>query len=342
MSSTLITHRLGIVIGRFAPYHIGHDALIKYAEKDNHKVLVLVGSATQSRNLRTPFSAEERRRLIPAAHVDFLRDYPYNDGLWIKQVGEKVRYWMTQFGWEHDKTEVTIYGARGSEWYLEMFPLWKPQVLGNAICDQHISATTIRDIYFGGTYEGYPLPDVGVDMLLKMMTPPATYKFLKMWQHTPQYTEFYDGLLRLKALEAQFGKGPHIATDSVVTFGDEVLVVTRGNIPGKGQFALPGGYLEPEISLIANAKKEVMEETGIDLVGIKPLTQRVFDHPNRAGRGRIVTSAYRFILPTRQTPKGGDDASDAFWIKIKDAVAACESFHDDHAHIIEEMTGVRG
>lgn len=342
MSSTPTdVHRLGVYIGRFAPFHKGHKELLDHAEKENNKVLVLIGSATQSRNLRTPFSAEERWRLIPAANCDFIRDYPYRDDLWVTQVKKKVRQFMTAVGWTERQTIITLYGSRDSEWYIKMFPEWKHiNFLGTCPI---LSASMLRELYFGGTLDGDSVSDLVADMFLKAMTPTTTYKFLKQWQNNAIYTEFWDGLLRLKALESQFGKGPHTATDALVTCNDEVLLVTRGNIPGKGQFALPGGYLDAKTTLLENAKKELREETNIILPDTaKFMGSRVFDHPTRTGRGRIISHTYHFELETKLNAKGGDDADDAFWIKIKDAVKACESFHDDHAHIIEEMTGVRG
>jgi bifunctional NMN adenylyltransferase/nudix hydrolase len=344
MSTTPVIHKLGIYIGRFAPFHMGHQTMLEYAQERSHKVLVLIGSATQGRSLYNPFNAEERRRLVPAAHVDTLRDYPYCDELWIKQVENKVRHFMTSVGWERNKTEITLYGARGSEWYTTMFPNWNVCTLKKNEGNQEISATRVRELYFGGTFDGCPPSNAAVDMLLKIMVPATTYKFMKTWQQTNDYLDLYNGRERGMKLKAQFGDGPFIATDSVVIHGDELLVVTRGQAPGKGQLALPGGYLESDLTLIANAKKEVTEETNVCLVGVPPKAHRVFDAVNRSAGSRIVSYTYKFDLTPVVKPKvkGGDDASDAFWIKIKDAVNAPECFHDDHVHIIEEMTGVRG
>lgn len=44
-----------------------------------------------------------------------------------------------------------------------------------------------------------------------------------------------------------------------------VLVVRRNHEPGKGKFALPGGFLEVNESWQAGAAREVMEETGVKI-----------------------------------------------------------------------------
>jgi bifunctional NMN adenylyltransferase/nudix hydrolase len=63
--------------------------------------------------------------------------------------------------------------------------------------------------------------------------------------------------------------------------------------------------------------------------------QRVFDHPNRSERGRIITHAFHFKLDEAQLPevKGGDDASRAFWMHWLDLARNEDRFYEDHVSI---------
>ncbi|MDQ4096000.1 MAG: NUDIX domain-containing protein [Actinomycetota bacterium] len=68
-------------------------------------------------------------------------------------------------------------------------------------------------------------------------------------------------------------KGPRIAVGAVIVRDDELLMVKRGNHPGKGLWSLPGGRVEAREYLADALRREVAEETGLEvtvgeLVGI--------------------------------------------------------------------------
>lgn len=60
----------GMLIGRFQPFHIGHYNILKRALEECTIVVVLLGSAQESRLPHNPFSAEERQELIEACFPD--------------------------------------------------------------------------------------------------------------------------------------------------------------------------------------------------------------------------------------------------------------------------------
>jgi bifunctional NMN adenylyltransferase/nudix hydrolase len=64
-----------------------------------------------------------------------------------------------------------------------------------------------------------------------------------------------------------------------------VLVIERKINPGKGLFALPGGFLQADKEIYDSALKELYEETNIPLDKQKLKAaladSHVFAHPNR-------------------------------------------------------------
>ncbi len=125
--------------------------------------------------------------------------------------------------------------------------------------------------------------------------------------------------------------------------GGHVLLVRRGGYPGKGLWALPGGFLEPRERLLQGALRELAEETQLGvlaptlveaLVGVA-----VFDHPDRSQRGRTITHAHYFDLKTRQLPAvtAADDAALAQWVPVASLPAMEEQFFEDHFHILNHF-----
>ena len=54
----------GLIVGRFQPFHHGHELMIARALDDCDKVVICIGSAQESRTSRNPFTVEERITLI--------------------------------------------------------------------------------------------------------------------------------------------------------------------------------------------------------------------------------------------------------------------------------------
>ncbi|MFW6045623.1 MAG: nicotinamide-nucleotide adenylyltransferase, partial [Natronomonas sp.] len=60
----------GFYIGRFQPYHEGHQAMVERVSEEVDELVVGIGSADQSHTLRNPFTAGERIMMITKALVD--------------------------------------------------------------------------------------------------------------------------------------------------------------------------------------------------------------------------------------------------------------------------------
>ncbi len=111
-------------------------------------------------------------------------------------------------------------------------------------------------------------------------------------------------------------KQPSIAVtvDLVVfTIRDETLqalLVRRRSEPHKGEWALPGGFVEPLESLEEAARRELAEETGLTAVYLEQLY--TFGGPRRDPRGRVITVAYFTCVPGDLAEvRAGGDAVDA-------------------------------
>ncbi|MER7235132.1 NUDIX hydrolase [Streptomyces olivaceus] len=123
--------------------------------------------------------------------------------------------------------------------------------------------------------------------------------------------------------------------DVVVTTTDGyVLLIERGWDPHAGQWALPGGHVDPGETSRAAAARELAEEAGM-YVAPEELSQvGTWDAPGRDPRGRYVTVAYHLTVISGTPVEAGDDAVNACWWPL----AALPPLAFDHADIIDAAT----
>jgi len=60
----------GLYIGRFQPYHLGHQAVLQQIAKEVDEIVLGIGSAQASHTTQNPFTAGERITMIYAAVKD--------------------------------------------------------------------------------------------------------------------------------------------------------------------------------------------------------------------------------------------------------------------------------
>ena len=108
-------------------------------------------------------------------------------------------------------------------------------------------------------------------------------------------------------------KTPLLTTDCVVfdAYG-RVLLIRRGHPPFEGRYALPGGFVEIGETVEDACRRELKEETGID-VGVLTLVG-VYSDPKRDPRGHTCSVAYRASVDNAE-PRPGDDAAAAEWVE---------------------------
>jgi bifunctional NMN adenylyltransferase/nudix hydrolase len=335
-------YKLAVFIGRFQPLHDGHLTVIKKALEEAEQLLVIVGSCYGPRTLRNPFTYDERKDLIVSAvPPDVIKynhllirpavDSLYNDEKWVEQIQEIV-YNVAPF---FDNNEIALVGYEKdhTSFYLKLFPQW-----GSISVEQEVmhSSTEIREMFYRSQIDHTQIPTV-------------TSRFLSEFFDTTEYVRL---VLEYKFVQDyrrawEFAPYPptFVTTDAVVVQSGHILLVKRRALPGKGLWALPGGFLNVEEKIIDGMIRELKEETKIKVpeAVLRGSIRHVkcFDDPHRSPRGRIITHAGLIHLkPDVQLPKvrGSDDAAVASWIPLAN-VRRSDMF-SDHYSIIENMTAV--
>jgi 8-oxo-dGTP pyrophosphatase MutT (NUDIX family) len=102
--------------------------------------------------------------------------------------------------------------------------------------------------------------------------------------------------------------------------GEEVLVVRRATFPGdpwSGHIALPGGGSEPsDASLEATARRETLEETGIDLSASPCVAELAVVSPRSQGIPSVAVSPFVFRFTGDRRVTMSDEIVEAWWIPI--------------------------
>ncbi|MDX3570817.1 NUDIX hydrolase [Streptomyces sp. ID05-47C] len=123
--------------------------------------------------------------------------------------------------------------------------------------------------------------------------------------------------------------------DVVVTTTDGyVLLIERGWDPHKGQWALPGGHVDPGETSREAAARELAEEAGVYAAPEELDQIGTFDEPGRDPRGRYVTVAYHLEVIAGTPVEAGDDATRAHWWPL----TALPPLAFDHADILAAAT----
>jgi bifunctional NMN adenylyltransferase/nudix hydrolase len=329
-----------VLIGRFQPFHSAHLEIVKRATALCEQLVIITGSAKQPRTYKNPFTSAERRGMIKSAtdglamqiYVEENVDTIYNDQAWAVRVQAIVQK-NTKPG---ERIAVIGHKKDLSSSYLDMFPQWS---LEEVELIEPLNATDVRDLYFRR--------DANMNFI-RSVVPQTTFDFLDQFRKTSAYDEVIAEREFIANYKKQFASLPYppvfVTTDALVVCSGHILLVERKAFPGKGLFALPGGFLNPNERITQGAIRELKEETKIKVPvpvlegSIKKV--QVFDHPDRSARGRTITHCFLIELPDGELPKvkGSDDARTAQWVPISQINSSM--MFEDHAQMIQEMVGV--
>lgn len=315
---------------RAQPLHFGHIHLISVAKSIATNVVVMLGSANRPRSVRNPWTYTERlnnlHKMVDGIKVVPLNDYKYSDANWHADVMDIISsYEPSEYGSECKR--VLVGHSKSDTQYLQWFDQHGVDYHEASMLETSRSATEIRTEMFEGD-SGTIHPTVMAD-----------YEYFKREQEL-------------------FASYPYKATlnfscaDALVTCDGFVLMIKRGHSPGKGLWALPGGFKNADETFEQCARRELIEETSIDLSSKQAVVRssRLFDSPSRGnGIPRITVVTHTELYTLSQTKQGvtglpyvkaADDASECKWVRVRDAINELPMY-DDHLDIICNMLSLK-
>lgn len=279
--------------------------------------------------IQASLTEAERARV----HFVPVRDY-YDDQRWSAAVQKKVEQAagvgavITLVGYEKD----------ASSYYLNHFPQWQMETVAMTSA---IDATDIRRAYFESE---------NMDVTLSVLAPSIPLpvrQYLRTWSLLPDYATLVEEHRFIAKYKTAWAKAPYapmfVTVDAVVRCAGHVLLIQRGGQPGKGQWAVPGGFLEQQERLLQSAIRELAEETQLGVLASSLegalVEVKVFDHPGRSQRGRTITHAHYFDLALDSLPvaEAADDAALLRWVPIADLAHMEADFYEDHFHILDQF-----
>lgn len=337
------TYNTIVLIGRFQGPHKAHFELLEKAGKLAEQVIIIIGSAYTPRTFKNPWTEAERHAmLIPELQelsdftgceyqIEYNVDTLYDDDGWVARVQNLVA--------KHTKEgdRIGIIGHKkdaDTTRYLNMFPQWEyvatPQI-------EVLDATDIRNLYFSDKFNQSYLTGV---------MPKSVISFLMKFRETEEFQSILEEKKVVDAYRERAKAYPFpivaVTCDAVVVQSGHILLVKRRAHPGRGLWALPGGYFDAlnDDTPLDGILRELEEETKIDVP--KKVLQgcvkqiKDFGAKGRSQLGRSITFAAHIALPGGEWKlpkvKGSDDAEKAKWVPFSDIKR--ELLFDDHYDII--------
>jgi len=124
-------------------------------------------------------------------------------------------------------------------------------------------------------------------------------------------------------------RGPKLAVDCISLVDGKVLLIHRRNEPVG--WALPGGFVEYGETVEDAVRREMKEETGLELDQLRQF--HVYSEPGRDKRGHTVSVV--FVAQGVGRPEAGDDAERYRLVDLDDVPETELVF--DHAQILRDF-----
>ena len=348
----------GVFIGRFQPLHNGHVAVVNKALEKVEKLIVLIGSSNFTRRERNPFTFEEREKMFKLCFereiedgritIQPLNDTMYRNQVWLRQVQDIVFDITNGDGWSDKPNKIALVGSQkdSTGFYLNQFPQY------SSIPVHHVIPLNASDIRLSMYSDR--LAHTQYNRNPNGMMPTVVAEYVNELARADWFDEIeaeWKWAQKEKALWASAPYPPTFNTvDAVVIQNGYVLMVKRGNMPGRGKWALPGGYINETETVMAAILRELREETDIDCTDNFLMAHHKgieeFDDPNRSSRGRIFTRVGLFVLPNGKLPRvrignnADEDPDEVLEVRFRplSRITPQDTF-EDHGFILQKLVG---
>lgn len=116
----------------------------------------------------------------------------------------------------------------------------------------------------------------------------------------------------------EYPDAPRVGVGAIVIHEGRVLLVRRGRAPALGLWSVPGGLVELGETTVDAARREVEEETGLDvrIAGLVGVLDRVTRDADGRVRYHWVLVDYLAYPQSNDTITAGSDAAEVRWVTI--------------------------
>lgn len=337
---------VGLYIGRFEPIHLGHETIIKQMLVDKLDTIVIaIGGATGARTFKNPWSFAERSIMINIAFEELKKDIANGPNWNVKLRIIGIPDYISDYRWQQDlkvrmegitnkEDDITIYGYEKdqSSYYLKFFPEW-----GYKECETifQLDATTIREKMYMKELVQKAKP-YGEFNEMKMVSD-GVLNFINGWSESEEFRLLRQEWEFIQTFQKQFeglkNKPVFVTVDALfITRDREVLLLKRKEYPGLNMFAMPGGFINYDLTLRQSIDAIVEKKLGIDISNIKHTKMEVIDKPGRSLRGRTVTNVFVF-----ENFKWDGLLKQGEFVKIGNLGMYRQQMFEDHFMIIDHL-----
>jgi bifunctional NMN adenylyltransferase/nudix hydrolase len=301
--------KIGLYIGRFNPIHIGHETVIREMFQDEvDTVVIAIGGATGARTFKNPWNFAERSIMVNLAFENVRTELERQTGgtfnTKLRIIG--IPDYISDYRWQQDirariegittpDDNIYLYGYEKdkSSYYLKLFPEWK------YVASQpkyHLDATFVREQIYKREMFIEAKPYEYNDMRMVSF---GVQKFIQGWVESDEFNAIRREWEFIQNYKKQFENLKHkpvfVTVDALfITPEKEVILIKRKEYPGMGTLALPGGFVNPDLTLRQSLDEIVQKKLGIDIARFKHTRMEVIDNPDRSLRGRTITNVFIF------------------------------------------------
>ncbi|NQS70768.1 MAG: NUDIX hydrolase [Desulfobulbaceae bacterium] len=126
-------------------------------------------------------------------------------------------------------------------------------------------------------------------------------------------------------------RNPSPTVDIIIEIGEAIVLIKRKNPPPG--WALPGGFVDYGESFEDAARREALEETGLEVQLVRQL--HTYSHPGRDARQHTASTV--FIAIASGTPIADDDAKEARLFSLNELPALAF----DHDQILADYVNYK-